>query len=111
MPVRRGVLWALRSRAAVEVLLRAGLPGLCVKRSGRGVFVDLMVRIEVCDMHGVAVFCKNGRADEGIRKAGGREPQLSGVLGGIVCGGVDGGRGGDGCDVWRFSGWSSGLGT
>jgi hypothetical protein len=85
-PVRRGVLWALRSRAAVDVLLSAGLPGLCVKRSGRGVFVDLMVRMLVRVMDGdvAVVDGRNGRMDEGSRKAGGSEPQLSGVFGGIV---------------------------
>lgn len=46
-PVRSGVLWALRSRAAVEVLFKAGLEGWCAKRSGFGEKVDLMVRIEV----------------------------------------------------------------
>lgn len=46
-PVLRGVECAFRSRAAVDVLFNAGLPGLCANRSGRGVFVDLMVRIEV----------------------------------------------------------------
>jgi hypothetical protein len=54
-PVRRGVLWAFRSRAAVELLFSAGLPGVCAKRSGRGVLVDLMVR-----MH---VYATEGRVD------------------------------------------------
>jgi hypothetical protein len=83
--VRSGVLWALRSRAAVEVLLSAGVPGLCEKRSGRGVFVDLMVRMHVCAMQGCEVDCwMSGRREEGRRKTGGREPQLRGALGGIV---------------------------
>lgn len=46
-PVRKGVECALRSSAAVELLFSAGLPGWCAKRSGRGVFVDLMVRTQV----------------------------------------------------------------
>jgi hypothetical protein len=98
----------------VDVLFSAGLPGLCAKRSGRGVFVDLMVRMEVYAMHGDdGAFCwmsgRRERVNDGRRKAGGSRPQLRGVLGGI----------GDVvvpvlvCDVssvsWRFSGWSSGL--
>lgn len=46
-PVRSGVLCALRSRAAVELLPKAGFEGWCANRSGWGVKVDLMVRIEV----------------------------------------------------------------
>jgi hypothetical protein len=46
-PVRSGVLCALRSSAAVDVLFRAGFAGWCANRSGLGVKVDLMVRIEV----------------------------------------------------------------
>jgi hypothetical protein len=83
--VRRGVLCALRSSAAVEVLLSAGLPGLCEKRSGRGVFVDLMVRMHVCARQGCVVDCwTSGRMEDGRRNTGGREPQLRGALGGIV---------------------------
>lgn len=90
-PVRRGVECALRSRAAVDVLFNAGLPGLCAKRSGRGVFVDLIVRTEVYAIAGRddrVAFCgmrgMRERVDDGRRKAGGRRPQLRGVLGGIV---------------------------
>jgi hypothetical protein len=84
-PVRNGVLWAFRSRAAVDVLLSAGLPGRCAKRSGRGVFVDLIVRMhvyEVAATEGCAGIRE--RIDEGSRNAGGNKPQLRGALGGIV---------------------------
>ena len=69
-PVRRGVLWALRSRAAVEVLFKAGLDGWWAKRSGFGAKVDLMVRIEVYASEHVGVVCcwRRHRADlEGMR--------------------------------------------
>jgi hypothetical protein len=82
---------AFRSRAAVDVLFNAGFPGLCAKRSGRGVFVDLMVRTDVYASDGrddwAAFCCMRGmreRVDDGMRNAGGRSPQLRGVLGGIV---------------------------
>lgn len=86
--MRRGVECAFRARAAVDVLFSAGLPGLCEKRSGRGVFVDLMVRIEVYAMASCEVcetFCwMRKRVAEGMRKDGGSRAQLKGVLGGIV---------------------------
>ena len=90
-PVRRGVECAFRSRAAVDVLFKAGLPFLCAKRSGRGVLVDLMVRTEVYATVGrndcVAFCCIRGRServDDGRRNAGGKRPQLRGVFGGML---------------------------
>jgi hypothetical protein len=88
-PVRRGVLWAFRSSAAVDVLVRASRAGWCAKRSGLGVKVDFMVRIDVYAMAGLDKICcafcwRRDRADEGRRKDGGRSPQLRGALGGIV---------------------------
>lgn len=92
--MRKGVVVALRARAAVEVLVRAGTSGSWAKRSGRGENVDLIVRTEayggdiVDDGDGEsceATNCgSNEWADDGIRKGGGRRPQLSGVLGGMV---------------------------
>jgi hypothetical protein len=89
--VRRGVLWAFRSRAAVELLFSAGLPGVCAKRSGRGVLVDLMVRMHVYATEGrddcVALCWRRGRServDDGRRNAGGSRPQLRGATGGII---------------------------
>jgi hypothetical protein len=80
--VRRGVLCAFRSRAAVDVLFNAGLPGLCAKRSGRGVFVDLMVRTHVYATDGRdvgAALCwirgRSERVEDGRRNAGGSKPQ------------------------------------
>lgn len=85
-PVRRGVLCALRSRAAVDVLLSAGLPGRWAKRSGRGVFVDLIPRMHVYDVAATEPGCAGikVRIDDGSRNAGGNKPQLRGALGGIV---------------------------
>jgi hypothetical protein len=72
----------------VDVLLSAGLPGLWAKRSGRGVLVDFMVRIEVYAMAGLehcGAFCwTRHRVADGRRKDGGSMPQLRGVLSGIV---------------------------
>ena len=87
--MRRGVLCALRSRAAVDVLSRAGLEGWCAKRSGLGVKVDFMVRIDVYAIAGLHVcddaFCwRRHRADEGTRKDGGKRHQVKGTLGGIA---------------------------
>lgn len=69
--MRKGVECDLRSRAAVEVLFSAGLPGLWAKRSGRGVFVDLMVRMVIEG----ATLCwccwMRQRVGEGRRKVGG----------------------------------------
>lgn len=77
-PVRRGVEWAFRARAAapVELSLRAGFVASYAKRSGRGVFVDLIVRIDVREVRECV--------EDGRRKGGGRRLQLSGGLGGIV---------------------------
>src|SRR3954462_8466550 len=88
-PVRSGVLCALRSRAAVDVLSKAGLEGWCAKRSGFGVKVDFLVRIDVYAIAGLHIcdeaFCwRRCRADGGRRKDGGKRPQLRGALGGIV---------------------------
>lgn len=90
-PVLRGVECAFRSRAAVEVLLSAGFPGLCAKRSGRGVFVDFIVLVDVYTMLGLdvcATFCWvmgiRERVAEGRRNDGGSMPQPRAVLGGIV---------------------------
>lgn len=69
----------------MEVLFSAETPGLWAKRSGRGVFVDLMVRTGMYD--GAALCWKRGmreRVDDGRRKVGGRSAQLTGALGGIV---------------------------
>jgi hypothetical protein len=89
--VRRGVLCALRSRAALEVLFSAGLPGVCAKRSGRGVLVDLMPRMHVYATAGrddCVAFCwrsgRSERVDDGRRNAGGSRPQLRGAMGGIM---------------------------
>jgi hypothetical protein len=72
----------------VEVLFRACLPGLWEKRSGRGVFVDLIVRMEVYAMASLEdcePFCRmRKRVADGMRKDGGNKAQLRGVLGGIV---------------------------
>jgi hypothetical protein len=90
--VRRGVLWALRSRAAVDVLFSAGLPGRWAKRSGRGVFVDLIPRMHMCEGAVMALGCVGNkvRIDDGRRNTGGSRPQLRGAFGGIVwCCGVD----------------------
>lgn len=85
-PVRSGVDCAVRRSAAVDVLFRAGLEGICANRSGRGVFVDLMVRTVVCDGLGEAVdnMSIEERVDEGNKKDWGERPQLRGALGGIV---------------------------
>jgi hypothetical protein len=89
-PVRRGVLCAFRSRAAVDVLFSAGLPGLCAKRSGRGLLVDLMPRTHVYATHGrdvgAALCCRRGRSErveDGRRNVGGRGSN-PGTLGGMV---------------------------
>jgi hypothetical protein len=69
----------------VDVLFSAGLPGRWAKRSGRGVFVDLMVRMhvyEVAATEGCAGI--KDRIDGGRRNVGGSNPQLRGALGGIV---------------------------
>lgn len=75
----------------MDELFNAGLEGLCAKRSGRGVFVDLMVRTDVYATLGrdvCAAFCwrsgRRERVDDGRRKAGGSRPQLRGDLGGMV---------------------------
>lgn len=83
--MRNGVECALRSRAAADVLFSAGLPGRWAKRSGRGVFVDLMVRMHVYEVAATAG-CAGISAliDDGRRNAGGNSPQLRGALGGIV---------------------------
>jgi hypothetical protein len=51
------VLWAFRSSAAVDVLVRASRAGWCAKRSGLGVKVDFMVRIDVYAMAGLEDIC------------------------------------------------------
>lgn len=86
--MRRGVECALRSRAAVDVEFRAGFEGWWANRSGRGVFVDLMPRIDVYAVLGraicVALCWMRERAEKGRRKDGGRRPQPRDALGGIV---------------------------
>jgi hypothetical protein len=72
----------------VDVLVKAGFEGLCANRSGLGLNVDLIVRIDVYAMAGLdncgAFCCRRHRADEGRRNDGGRKPQLRGAFGGIV---------------------------
>jgi hypothetical protein len=89
--VRRGVLCALRSRAALGVLFSAGVPGVCAKRSGRGLLVDLMPRVHVyatASRDDCVAFCwmrgRIERVDDGRRNAGGSRPQLRGAMGGIM---------------------------
>lgn len=77
--------WAFRSRAAVEVLLSAGLLGWCAKRSGLGPNVDLMPRTDVYAIAGVAALCwTSGMRERVAEGSRGNEPQLRGVRGGIV---------------------------
>jgi hypothetical protein len=82
------VLCAFRSSAAVDVLFNAALLGLCANRSGLGLNVDLMVRIDVYaigDLDSCGAFCcKRHRVADGRRKDGGNKPQLRGALGGIL---------------------------
>lgn len=74
---------AFRARAEVDVAVRAGFRGSWAKRSGRGVLVDFIVRIDVMgDVRGIRG--RRVRVDDGRRKAGGSNPQLKGGLGGIV---------------------------
>lgn len=86
--MRRGVECAFRASAAVDVLFRAGFFGWCAKRSGRGVFVDFMVRMVVCEGFGrweeSGISGIRERVDEGRRKDGGKRPQLRGALSGIL---------------------------
>lgn len=85
--MRRGVLCALRARAAVEEALRAGLEGWWAKRSGLGVKVDLMPRARGGVVVVAALCGKRDLEADGRRYEGGVGPQLRGILGGIVvCG-------------------------
>lgn len=81
--MRRGVVTAFRASAEVDVAPSAGFRGSCAKRSGRGVLVDFIVRIDVMDdvreIRGRIV-----RVDDGRRKEGGSSPQLMGGFGGIT---------------------------
>ncbi len=90
-PVRRGVLCAFRSRAAVEVPVRAGLDGWCANRSGLGLNVDLILRVCMqvkADLEAWFAFCwNNGSCDLAIlgkRNNGGNWSPWREGLGGIV---------------------------
>jgi hypothetical protein len=84
--VRSGVECAFRSSAAVDVLFSAGLLGLWLKRSGLGVNVDLMPRTHTYESAGVTAWCwaRGIRAHVAVDSEG-KEPQLRGARGGIVC--------------------------
>lgn len=88
----------------MDVLLRAGLEGWWAKRSGRGVFVDLIVRMETCEGFGRGATGIKGikeRVDDGRRNEGGKRPQLRVALGGIVLVGT-GAMGRRRDRAWRF---------
>lgn len=88
-PVRSGVECAFLSSAAVDVEFKAGLLGLWLKRSGLGANVDLIPRTHVYESAGVAPLCwtRGIRARVAVGNEG-KEPQLRGARGGIVCRGV-----------------------
>lgn len=71
----------------MDVLLSAGFEGWWAKRSGLGLLVDRMVRMEVWVGLGCAA-ARSGRVDNGRRNDRGMSPQLRGALGGIVVVGV-----------------------
>lgn len=86
-PERVGVAWSFRARAAVDVLSRGARLGLWVKRLGRGLLIDLILRWDAKVGDGsCATAAKQGRdgLDDGRRKDGGKIPQLRGALGGIL---------------------------
>lgn len=87
------MLCALRSSAAVGVLVKAGLEGSCANLSGLGLNVDLIVRTDVYAIVGVDVLqaccCVRAiilRVDAGKRNDGGSSAQLGATLRGIVVG-------------------------